>query len=205
MSDEKTVFEQTLNAYRERFMALSLEHLAKNPVMSVDGQGVVLPFFNENLHVSDRGVFTAAGKNAGFEVCVVVYNFLLRYRNREKKAGSWVAYRDTRNSGPLTVYFADSVEKKIAAVYGKKRPPLVAACDVLGGRMVENAPGFDLAMVFEALPSCPLLLLFNHEDEDFPASCSVLFQEAVELFLDPESLAILGAVFASKLIDQYPA
>lgn len=205
MNDEKTVYEQTLEGYRDRFKALSLEHLAKSPGMKVGPRCVELMFFNEPLHVSDRGIFTEVGKEASFEVCVVIYNYLLRYREVERNPGGWVAYRDTQHSGPLTVYFADSVEKKIAGAYGKKGAALMDACLSLGGRKPDNAPAVDVAMVFQALPGLELLFLFNHQDEDFPASCSVLFRQGVERYLDPESLAILGAVFAAKLAGRNPA
>ena len=205
MSDGKKVFDQTLEGYRERFKSLSLEHLAESPDMVVGPRCVELMFFNEPLRVSDRGVFTETGKEASFEACVVIYNYLLRYRKGEKNPGAWVAYRDTQHSGPLTVYFADSVEKKIAGAYGKQGAALMDACHFLGGRKPENAPNVDVAMVFQALPDLQLLFLFNHQDEDFPASCSVLFRQGVERFLDPESLAILGAVFAAKLAGRNPA
>ena len=87
MSDGKTVFDQTLEGYRERFKSLSLEHLAESPDMVVGPRCVELMFFNEPLRVSDRGVFTETGKEASFEACVVIYNYLLRYRKGEKNRG----------------------------------------------------------------------------------------------------------------------
>jgi hypothetical protein len=45
----------------------------------------------------------------------------------------------------------------------------------------------------------PLLLLFNDEDEDFPAQCSLLFQRRAEKFLDMECLAIIGWLLADSL------
>jgi hypothetical protein len=52
---------------------------------------------------------------------------------------------------------------------------------------------------FEALPRVPLLLLFNDEDEDFPAQCTLLFQRRAEKFLDMECLAICGWLLADTL------
>jgi hypothetical protein len=42
-------------------------------------------------------------------------------------------------------------------------------------------------------------LLFNQEDEDFPASCKVLFSQGVDQYFDPESLAILADYFIFSL------
>jgi hypothetical protein len=44
-----------------------------------------------------------------------------------------------------------------------------------------------------------LLLVFNDQDEDFPAQCRALFQRHAEFYLDPESLAMTGAALAKTL------
>lgn len=199
MDRENAVFDQTFNSYLNQFKQMSLDHLKNNQKVKVQGRDVIIPFFNNIFYVSETGIKTESGIDVPFEVCIVVFNYLLRYRGVKKNKNAWVAYRDTKNSGPLTVYFAGSVENKIIMVYGRKESSLTDACLALGGRVSEEITSFDVAMVFDALPDCPILLLFNYEDEDFKASCSVLFEEGVEQYLDPESLAILGAVFASKL------
>ena len=58
---------------------------------------------------------------------------------------------------------------------------------------------YDFAMEFKGLPQIELLLLFNDSDDDFPATCSVLFQRQAEHYLDPESLIMTGMVFAQRL------
>jgi hypothetical protein len=44
-----------------------------------------------------------------------------------------------------------------------------------------------------------VLLLFNDADEDFPASCSVLYERRAERYLDMECLAMLGMMLAEGL------
>jgi hypothetical protein len=58
---------------------------------------------------------------------------------------------------------------------------------------------YDLSMQFKALPRISLLMLFNDDDGEFPAQCTVLFQKHAELYLDPESLAMSGAFLARSL------
>jgi hypothetical protein len=45
---------------------------------------------------------------------------------------------------------------------------------------------------FKALPKVPVLLLFNDEEDMFPAQCSVLFQSDCAGYLDMESIAMVG-------------
>jgi hypothetical protein len=54
-------------------------------------------------------------------------------------------------------------------------------------------------MQFNALPQVPLVMLFNDADDEFSATCSVLFQRRAENYLDPECLAMLGRCLFTHL------
>jgi hypothetical protein len=47
-------------------------------------------------------------------------------------------------------------------------------------------------MQFDALPKVPVVMLFNDADDEFSATCSVLFERRAENYLDPECLAMVG-------------
>ena len=53
--------------------------------------------------------------------------------------------------------------------------------------------------LFDALPKIPMLLLFNDKDDEFPAQCSVLFENRAQKFLDMECLAMVGMHFFEYL------
>jgi hypothetical protein len=53
--------------------------------------------------------------------------------------------------------------------------------------------------VFKALPRVRIYLIFNDEDEDFPADCSLLFEKQAAQYLDMECLAMIGMVIAERL------
>jgi hypothetical protein len=57
-------------------------------------------------------------------------------------------------------------------------------------------------MHFQALPCLPLLLVFYDRDEDFPASCKVLFDKAAPTWLDMECLAVLGWILSDLLVKE---
>ena len=44
---------------------------------------------------------------------------------------------------------------------------------------------YDFAMEFRVLPKIEILLIFNDRDDEFPATCSVLFQKQAEDYLEP--------------------
>jgi hypothetical protein len=74
------------------------------------------------------------------------------------------------------------------------------ACQRLEGRPGDLEVSYQLALRFKALPRIPILLLFNDEDEEFPAQCSLLFQKKAEGYLDMECLAILGWALTDTLL-----
>jgi len=58
---------------------------------------------------------------------------------------------------------------------------------------------YDLSMQFNALPKIPLVMLFNDADDEFSATCSVLFEGRAENYLDPECLAMVGRYLFTSL------
>ena len=58
---------------------------------------------------------------------------------------------------------------------------------------------YDFAMEFRLLPKIEILLLFNDRDDEFPATCSMLFQRQAEHYLDPESLIMTAISFTKRL------
>lgn len=203
--DEKVhVFEKTLNAYQERLMSMAWDRLESSRFFNIRDKRLSLPFLNEIFHVSEKGIISQQGASAPFDVSVVIYNYLFMFKEDTATEKDWVSYRDIKDSGPLSVYFADNVENKITDAFAEKGATIMNACLAMGGYKPSCDLSYDVVMSFDALPLVRLLLLFNHEDEDFPSSCKVLFSTGVDHHLDPESLAILAVIFASRLCNVLP-
>jgi len=111
----------------------------------------------------------------------------------------WVAYRDFKDSGPLTSYFPNAVEKPIARQFSGKLRELEKSCKAHGGFPPDIEISYELSMKFNPLPKVPMLLLYNDVDEEFPAHCSLLFEKHADKYLDAESLAILGMILSTYL------
>jgi hypothetical protein len=98
----------------------------------------------------------------------------------------------------LNVFTSDA-EQPIVKDFSGRVDALSHASQQLGGAPCELSTAYDLAMQFKALPQIDILLLFNDRDDEFPASCSVLFQGQAESYLDPESLIMVGIAFTRRL------
>lgn len=186
------VVAQTCHAYLNRLKEINFHGISEKLGVTVTGQTAVVPFFNRAYRVSSAGILDPSGNPAAPETCIILSRYLLMcpaYTPREKE---WTAYRDFKDAGPLTVYFANDVEQAMARHFSGGRAGLEKAGQALGGVVPGLDAGYDLSLVIPALPRLPLLLLFNDTEEEFAAKCLVLFERRADQYLDAECLAVLG-------------
>lgn len=199
MSEKTSIFEKTYQDYLLRIADLDFSSLKQPLGVTLYGNGVVIPLFGEAYQVSEKGIADPFGRQPSLDICVVLCKYLLLCPSASPQGRDWVSYRDLKDSGPLTVYFLNDVERAIADHFAGRRDTLKAACLRIRGYAPDMDVSYDLTVQFDALPRIPLLLLFNDGDEEFPARCSVLFERRAEVYLDPESLAMAGRLLFVRL------
>ncbi len=192
MQIDESVFDRTIRSYLKRIETLSFDSIAPKVGGALEGNAVRIPLLGNDHWISPQGITGPSGEQPTHDICVILSQYLLRCPDRPPEGDAWVTFRDLRDSGPLTTYFGNDVERALASHFSGRVPALKEA-----SRRLEAAPpsldaGYDLAAAFEALPRVPVLLLFNDRDDEFPAACSVLFERRAEAYLDAECLAMLG-------------
>lgn len=199
MPAEPSVFNDTYAMYMNRMAGIDFKSIEKKLGLTVRENAITIPFFGKPFTFSEKGLMNPSGKQPSLETSVVLCNYLLRCPDREPVNDDWVSYRDFKDSGPLTTYFANAVEKPIADHFSGRPSRLEESCRALGGSFPAMELSYDLFMQFRLLPKIPVLLLYNDADDEFPAHCSILFERRAEEYLDAESLAILGMLFSVRL------
>ncbi|MBC2711395.1 MAG: DUF3786 domain-containing protein [Desulfosarcina sp.] len=202
MSQKTTgsVYNETYHYYLNQLETMQFD--GKEDVLGIKLQGdeVVVPYFGQSIRLTAEGLKDDAGNRPDFADCVVVCRYLIMCPPFEPKEKDWVAYRDFSDAGPLTVFWADSVEGPLARIFSGNVGALGKACEALGGSVSDMDISCDLCRRFTPLPKTPLLLVFNDADDDFPASASLLFEKRASTYLDAESQAVLGHVFSNRLL-----
>lgn len=195
-----SVYSQTYHSYLKQLKSLHFN--GKEDVLGIvlDGDAVVAPYFGQSIRYTADGLKDEAGDRPDFSDCVVVCRYLIMCPPFEPQQKEWVAFRDFPDAGPLTVFWADTVEGSLSREFSGKISSLERACDALGGSVIDMDIACDLCRRFTALPKLPLLLVFHDGDEDFPASASLLFEKRALFYLDAESQAILGHALANRLM-----
>jgi hypothetical protein len=93
----------------------------------------------------------------------------------------------------------NTVERPMARDFTGRLGQLEKAAKNLSGRSPDIELSYDIGLCFDVLPKIPSLLLFNDQDDEFPAQCSVLFEKRAAKFLDMECLAMVGMLLSEYL------
>jgi hypothetical protein len=192
MSGKSSIFEKTYKNYLAEVGGIDLESTAEKLGITLVGDEAEIPFFGRPYRVSSRGVFDPQGKEPAFAVRVTLCRYLLLAPKTTPAGEEWVSYKDFRDAAPFVGGFVSNTEQALVKYFSGRLDSLKAACQKMGARPSDLNLSYPVAAQFEALPHIPLLLLFNDEDEEFPAQGTLLFQKKAAEYLDMECLAILG-------------
>jgi hypothetical protein len=198
---EASIFETHYKDYCSQVTELDFSSIKDTLGIESLGDGVVIPFLGEDYVVSNNGITDASGNRPNYMICVILFKYLLLCPDAPYVNKEWAALKDLHKSSQFTNLnvFTSDTEKPIVARFSGRLNALLEASQKLGGNPCGMDLSYDVAMEFKALPQIGLLLLFNDGDDEFPATCSVLFQRQVEHYLDPESLIMTGMAFTKRL------
>ena len=199
MTSKNSVFEKTYKYYIAQVAEIDFKPIEQKLGVHAEGNDVTIPLFGKPHKVSENGITNPEGKQPSLDICVILCKYLLLCPDVYPKEKEWVSFRDLKNSGPLTSYFANDVERAIAACFAGRLDDLKETSKLLGGYLPDIEVTYDLSMQFDALPRVPVMLLFNDADDEFPAKSSVLFERRAEKYLDAECLAMVGRLLFTSL------
>ena len=194
-----SVYNQTYRYYLEQLKTMRFAGKEDLLGITVADDAVAVPYFGQPIRLTTDGLIDASGHRPDFADCVVVCRYLIMCPPVAPQPKEWVAYRDFPDAGPLTVFWADTVEGAIVKTFSGHVDRLRRTSQQLGGTPAGMEIACDLCRLFVPLPKVPLLLVFNDADDDFPAAASLLFEKRAVSYLDAESQAILGHALANRL------
>jgi hypothetical protein len=188
--------------YLAKLAGLDLGERADLLGFTVEAGEAVIPLYGLPHGVSPAGVKDPDGAQPLHSVSVVLCQYLLLAPSTAPAGGSeWVTFKDFRDAAPFVDGFVNNSERAIARSFAGRLDTLRDACRALGGTAPDLDVSYQLRMRFDALPRVPVVLLYNDEDEEFPAEATILFERRAERFLDMECLAILGWMLADRLAE----
>ncbi|MBI9073986.1 MAG: DUF3786 domain-containing protein [Desulfatibacillum sp.] len=200
METESSVYQQTYQKYLHDLEAIDLARACQTLDLEYRDGKAHITFVGRQYMVSPRGVADSRGKQPNLGICVALSRYLLMCPPFPPKDGDWTTFRDIKGAGPLTVFWANEVEKALAQAFAGRPRDLKKAGEALDAVKPDQDYSYDVEFQVMALSRMPMLVLFNDGDEDFAPKSTVLFRQSAGTYLDPESLAILGVAVAQSLV-----
>jgi hypothetical protein len=194
------VFDEIYANYLAEVADLDLVRSAARLGLERDDDAVVVPFYGSSFRVSGEGVADPQGYRPSHAVSVILCKYLLLCPTEVPPSTvDWVRYSTFKDALPFAAGFRNTAEQPIGETFAGRLEDLREAAAGLGGTHTEAPFACDLAIRLPALPTVPLLMTFDDRDEEFPAQCTLLFEDRAAAYLDMECLAMLGMVLASWL------
>lgn len=200
MTGKSPIFEETYKNYLAQVAGIDIPSRAKILGIGLKEGEALISLFGKIYRVSTDGVFDPAGMEPIHAVSVVLCKYLLLCPDSEPLEENWFSYKDFKDAAPFVGGFVTNTEKALVRYFSGRLDQLKEACQRLGGQPVDLEGSYQAALRFVALPKISILLLFNDEDEEFPAQGSLLFQKKAAQYLDMECLAVLGWFLTDALI-----
>jgi hypothetical protein len=195
-----SIFEETYQNYLAQLAGIDFASRADSLGMEIrDGEGLV-PLMGKIYRVSPKGVFDSLGKETLHGVSILLCRYLLLCPKSEPPGDNWVTYKDFKDAAPFVGGFISNTEKALVKEFSNRLEDLKEACQKLGAGPADLDLSYQIVSRFDVLPKIPILLLFNDEDEEFPAQGAFLFQQKAAGYLDMECLAILGWLLTDALV-----
>jgi hypothetical protein len=116
--------------------------------------------------------------------------------------GRWISFADLPDGRFYNQAFQGYTGKEIARCFGNDLHAFENTARKVGGQ--EIAYG-DSAFAFRALPRVNLAVVYHQGDEDFPASCQILFDASTSHYLPIDVSAILASMLARTIMRAAPA
>jgi hypothetical protein len=197
--NKSSVFEETYTNYLAQIVGLDFKKIADRLGAEMVAEELIIPFFGKRMRISAAGISEPSGGRPNFSVCVVLFKYLLLCPDHDPVEKDWVSFKDFKDSAPFAGAFFNYTEVPLAKHFSGRLEDLKVACQGIQGHPPAATFSYDLCMQFGVLPKIPVLLLFNDDDEEFPAQCAVLFERRAENYLDMECLAMVGMLLFEYL------
>jgi len=200
MKRNRSIYQQTYDDYLEMIRTINLDSISHKLGAIYERNKIKIKLFNNEYTVSEEKISDSSGHKPSHDICVILSKYILLCPVNSPDDQEWVSYRNFKDSAPLVNYFKNEVEEAIGSQFSGKLKALQEASETLGGYLPSLNANYDFSIQFDALPKIPVILLYNNSDEEFPATCSILFESKCEKYLDCECIAMLGRQLYTQLV-----
>jgi len=158
-----------------------------------------LSFFDQQVAVSFTDlVFVDAKKGTALtDITQALLLYYLTTADGTPLEGRWLSFADLPDGRFYNQAFQGYSGAELVKYFGNDPAAFERAGYYLNGMKIAYG---DSAFAFHILPRLMLSVIYHLGDEDFPASCQILFDASASHYLPTDACAILGSMLTQKLL-----
>ena len=165
----------------------------------------LLPLWGQEILVTYPGLI-AFDTQTREELPAYLQALLLYYFNTcdaISAGGHWISFSELPDGRFYNQAFQGYTGQKLSKAFQNDLQSFELVAQNLGGQSELRAATIsigDAAYAFQVLPKVSILVVYWLGDEDFPASCQLLFDASVSHCLPTDACAIIGSTLTHRLI-----
>lgn len=200
MSQEyESNYEKVFSHFQEEFLKMDQQAAAEKLGLGCDGETLTIPWFGKPWKIDRRTgrITDENGKIPDVTQRLLIMHHLCFFRMDAVRSDKWVPFRQIREAACFERAYQKSAVDPVVEYFTGKTELFAQACRALGGTGV---PYGDAGFRIYPLPQIGLTYIFYDADEEFGASCNILFESTVTWWIHPESVPTIASTVTEKLI-----
>lgn len=192
-------YEKVFSYFQGEFLKLDQEAAAEKLGLFCEEDAIMIPWFGNRWRI-DRNTGIITDENGNIpdvtQRLLIMHHFCF-FRMDAVHSDKWVPFRQIREAACFERAYKKSAVDPIVEYFAGKTELFVQAARALGGTPV---PYGDAGFRIYPLPQIGLTYIFYDADEEFEASCNILFESTVTWWIHPESVPTIASAATEKLI-----
>lgn len=192
-------YEKVFSYFQGEFLKLDQEAAAEKLGLFCEEDAIMIPWFGNCWRI-DRNTGIITDENGNIpdvtQRLLIMHHFCF-FRMDAVHSDKWVPFRQIREAACFERAYKKSAVAPIVEYFAGKTELFAQAARALGGTPV---PYGDAGFRIYPLPQIGLTYIFYDADEEFEASCNILFESTVTWWIHPESVPTIASAATEKLI-----
>ncbi|AFM42453.1 hypothetical protein Desaci_3572 [Desulfosporosinus acidiphilus SJ4] len=184
----------------EKFRASSIEEIAHYSGYPRGDNTLFIPFLGEQYTLDyPSAIFKSVDSSSRKELPVPTQILILHYLtniSEDKETGSLISFKELPGGNIYIQPFTHRAIDPLVRSFGVNPDKLQEVVSHLGGNT--NGHG-DVGMTLRVFPRVPVALILWREDDEFPASGTILFDSSAPSILPTEDYAVLASTVVWRL------
>lgn len=192
-------YEKVFSYFQGEFLKLDQKAAAEKLGLFCEEDAIMIPWFGNCWRI-DRNTGIITDENGNIpdvtQRLLIMHHFCF-FRMDAVHSDKWVPFRQIREAACFERAYKKSAVDPIVEYFTGKTELFAQAARALGGTPV---PYGDAGFRIYPLPQIGLTYIFYDADEEFEASCNILFESTVTWWIHPESVPTIASAATEKLI-----